>query len=178
MNANASNWKNDGRRFEKEIEITAGAYEARGIATLEKVDPPMRIFRRGGSVQMIHLKNPFLDFSGVWTARNGRALFIEAKSTSGHRLAFNGGGGLSENQWTAIHRWRSAGAACALVWEFDTRVVLFTPELLLVAQASGAKSLKHEDGLPVARGVGAIVWDFLPVLEQVNWPKKVIDTCS
>ena len=123
-------------------------------------------------MRVIYQPNPFLDFIGVWTALGGKPLFIEAKSTSGHRLSFGSGGGFSEGQWSATHRWRSAGAACALVWEFDERVVLFTPELLLVAQASGAKSLKHEDGLPVARGVGAIVWDFLPVLEQANWPKR------
>ncbi len=170
MNTRTTNWRNDGRRFEKEIEITFGAYEARGIASAAKVDPPMRIFRNGDKTNMIHLANPFLDFVGVFTKRGGRALFIETKTTSKHRLAFRGGGGFSENQWNAMARWRKAGAACGIVWEFESRVVLFTPELLRVAEIAGAKSLVHSDGLPVARGEGAIIWDFLSVLEAANWP--------
>lgn len=174
-----TNWANDGREFQKEIELTAGAYNARRIAYLRKVDPPVRIVwpfdpKQGRKVQrVIFQTNPFLDFVGVWTARGARALQIEAKSTASHRLAFNGDAGFKSSQWGAMKTWRNAGTACALLWRWAGRVVLFTPDQLLAVEASRAKSIRHEDGLPIPRGLGPVVWDFLPVLEAAIWPRVV-----
>ena len=169
MTALRTNWKNDGRAFQEELRLTAGAYAARGIATLEKVDPPTRIFGRGGDQKMLYMTNPFLDFVGIWSARGGRLLMVEAKSTQDPRLQFNGGGNFTEKQWNAMKRWRVAGAACALLWQHAGRVSLFPPEALLIAETAGARSILHGEGWRVPRGEGAIVWDFLPVLAAACW---------
>jgi hypothetical protein len=88
-----TNWRNDGRGFQKEIEQTCGAYQNRRAATLRKVDPPTRVIGTAAARRVIFRPNPFLDFAGSWTARHGRAIFVEAKSTSTHRLPFARSGG-------------------------------------------------------------------------------------
>lgn len=174
-----TNRSNDGRSFQKEIEATVAAYREQGIASLEKTDPPVVVIwpfdpiTKTKKQRVIFKKNPWLDFMGVWTRRGGRAVFVEAKSTSSHRLPINRHGGLTDEQVTALFRWRRSGAAVCLVWHFDDRVVLFTPEMLQSATINGAKSLVFEDGLAVAMHAGAVrVWDFLPVLEAAVWPEK------
>ncbi len=172
-----TNRGNDGRQFQSEIETTCGAYHKRRVAVLRKVDPPVRIIwpfnpKTGKNEQrVIFQANPFNDYIGVWTARGGRALFIEAKSTSTHRLPFDGeSGGFKRAQWNAMKTWRLAGAACCLLWKFGNRVVLFTPEMMLAAEATAAKSLQFENGIPVPAGEGMLIWDFLPTLERQLWP--------
>lgn len=173
-----TNATNDGRGFQKEIEFTAGGYNSRNVASFRKVDPPVRIIwpyeaKQGRKVQrVIFQPNPWLDFVGTWTARGGRMLLIEAKSTSTHRLAFNNTNGLTSVQWTNMKSWRIAGAASALIWRWNGKVVLFTPEMLRSVEGSGAKSLVFENGLPVPAGEGAIIWDFLPVLANALWPPQ------
>jgi penicillin-binding protein-related factor A (putative recombinase) len=173
-----TNWKNDGRAFQKEFEMTAAGYEARGIASFEKVDPPVRIIwpldkKTGKPVQrVIFQTNPFLDYIGVFTARHSLAIFIEVKSTATHRLDFNKDNGFKATQWAAMKRWRHAGAACGLLWQWNFRVCLFTPELMLNCERAGAKSLVWEDGLLVPPGEGQVIWDFLPVLEAAAMPAK------
>lgn len=173
--ATRTNWSNDGRAFQKEIERTGGGYHSRRIASYRKVDPPVRIVwpydaRVGRKVQrVIFQTNPWLDFVGCWSARFGRALLLEAKSTATHRLPFKRSGGLTEEQVSTIKTWRLAGAATAVLWQWSGRVVLFTPEMLVAADGAGAKSLVFEGGIPVPRGEGSIVWDFLPVLERAIW---------
>lgn len=174
-----SNWRNDGKQFEREIEMTAGAYQSRRIATLRKVDPPVRVFMRpdrnnpGRMVQqVVFLSNPHLDYVGAWTQRHARALMIELKSKSTRRLPFNtdSGGGLRPEQWAAMKTWRLCGAACCLLWRFGDRVRLWTPDMLLGAEGRGDKSIVFDSGHEVPRGAGSVVWDFLPVLERAIWP--------
>jgi penicillin-binding protein-related factor A (putative recombinase) len=176
--ATRTNWKNDGRAFQGEFERTAAGYQSRGIASFEKVDPPVRIIwpmdkATGKPVQrVIFQTNPFLDYVGVLTSRHSRAIFIEVKSTASHRLAFNRDNGLKSTQWSAMKRWRSAGAACGLLWQWNFRVCLFTPEMILLCEKAGAKSLVWEEGLTVAAGTGEVIWDFIPVLEKAIWPAE------
>ncbi len=165
-----TNSKNDGRGFQLELESTAAGYQTRGLARFEKVDPPARMMGGGPSRRVIFMKNPFLDFIGVWSKRGGRMLAFEAKSTANHRLAFNNDNGLTSTQWAAMKSWRMAGAACCLLWKHADAVVLFTPEMLQAAQARGDKSLVFESGIAIGRGEGRIIWDFLPVLEAILWP--------
>jgi hypothetical protein len=165
-----TNWKNDGRAFQKEIELTAIGYLNRGIAKLEKVDPPVRIIGGGPSRRVIFLANPWLDWAGTWTEKYGRSLFIESKSTSTHRLAIGKDGGLTASQWAAMRQWRIAGAACAVVWQYGGAVALLLPET--IAEAIGRKeaSIPFEVGLRVPRGDGKVVWDFLNTLSEAIWP--------
>ena len=181
-NRQPHNWRNDGKQFERELEITAGGYQGRGIATFKKVDPPVRVFMRqddrapdGRRQQVVFLQNPHLDYCGSWTAQAARALFVEAKSKSTHRLPFNtgSGGGLKPEQWAAMKTWRLAGAACCLLWKFGDRVALWTPDMLLHHEASGDRSIEFGYGIRVPRGTSSVIWDFLPVLERAIWPDRI-----
>lgn len=172
-----TNRSNTGKEFEKEVELTCGVYHSRRIACLRKVDPPLRVMwipdkaNPGKKRQhVIFLKSNWLDWAGCWIARNGRMLLIEAKSTSSHRLPFKRHGGLTEEQVATIRTWRLSQAAVCVLWRWNDRVTLWTPEMLGSAEARGDKSLVFESGLPVARGEGNIIWDFLPVLEAAIWP--------
>lgn len=165
-----TNASNDGRGFQKELEATCGAYQARRTATIRKVDPPTRLVGTGAKRRVIFLPNPFLDFAGSWTARHGRAIVLEAKSTATHRLPFKRSGGLTEEQLSSMKVWRNASAATALLWRWNDRVALFLPEDLVGAENRGDKSLVFENGRPVPRGSGTVVWDFLAVLEATLWP--------
>lgn len=160
-----SNFSNDGRGFQKELEATAGGYQTRRIATLRKVDPPTRVVGGGKFRRVIFLANPWLDFAGCWTLRGGRAIFVEAKSTATHRLPLGRSGGITEEQLVSIRTWKLAGAATGVLWQWAGKVVLFAPPAIEAAVARGDKSLVFEAGVPVPRGLGTIVWDFLSVLD-------------
>lgn len=168
-----ANRSNTGKTFEAELIATAGAYHSRRVAMLRKVDPPVRIIwiddkaNPGKKRQhVIFQPNPFLDFVGCWQARGGRTLLIEAKSTATHRLRFNAKDGLKEHQVTNMKTWARAGAATCVLWQWAGKVCLFTPQMLIAAEGRGDKSLVFESGVPVARGTGTCVWDFLAALES------------
>jgi penicillin-binding protein-related factor A (putative recombinase) len=165
-----TNFKNDGKGFESEIAATAEAYERAGIARLQKVDPPVRVFWKAGKQQVIFLKNPWLDFAGVFTKRGGRALFVEAKSIEVGRLKVDADGGLSSTQWSAMKSWRRAGAACCVLWRKHGEVRLYVPEMIQAALDAGDRSLVFEAGVSVPQGQGMVIWDFLSALEYVLWP--------
>lgn len=168
--AQPTNWRNDGRGFQKELEATMEAYRVKGIAKITKVDPPVRVFFKDRKQIVVFLKNPHLDYVGTWTARHGRMIAIEAKASDSHRLGFNSSGGLNSEQWASMKAWRHAGAAAALLWRNKAEVRLYTPEMLLSAEKLEAKSVQFESGIPVKQGVGMILWDFLAVLESQIWP--------
>lgn len=181
-----TNRSNTGKVFEKEIETTAAGYHNRRIAVLRKVDPPVRLIyyfdktTQTKKTRTIFMANPFLDFVGIWSARGGRMLLVEAKSTATHRLPLNRDGGLTKEQVATIKTWRIAGAAVCVVWQWAGKVCLWTPEMLRAAEDQGDKSLEFEAGLSVERGEGNVVWDFLPVLAKSIWPELAnkLDTCE
>ncbi len=163
-----TNAGNDGRAFQKELEVTAGGYLNRRVARLQKVDPPVAIIwprdkLTGRPTQRVIFKaNPWLDFSGCWIAKSGLMLLVEVKSSSTHRLPLRDGH-LSMEQRASIRNWRLCRAAACVLWKFNDRVTLWTPEMLAAADARADKSLVFE---------GNLVWDFLPVLERALWPTK------
>lgn len=165
-----TNRSNTGKGFESEIAATAEAYRVRGMATLRKVDPPVRVLwipdKKTGErrQRVIFQRNPWPDFSGCWTANGARSLFVECKSTATHRLGLREGQ-LGPDQVAALVAWRAAGAAVCLLWQWAGAVALFTPEMILASQSAGAKSLVFADGLHVPRGEGGVIWAFLSVLE-------------
>lgn len=175
--ASRTNAGHTGKDFEREIEQTAGAYNARRIARLQKVDPPVAVIwpmdpKTGQKRQRVIFKrNPWLDFAGTWSIRGGRTLLIECKSTSTHRLGLREGQ-LGPEQVHALKAWRLAGAATAVVWRFNGKCALFIPEMIAEAESRGEKSLAFENGLPVERGDGTLRWDFLATLERALWPAK------
>jgi penicillin-binding protein-related factor A (putative recombinase) len=170
-----SNWANDGRAFQEEIELTCGAYNLAGIATIKKVDPPTRIVGSKEDRRVIFLPNPFLDYVGAWTARHSRAIFFEAKSTSEPRLKL-GSGGLTDSQINALGSWRLAAAATFVLWQHAGEVRLFTVEAIRWATSRGDRSLAFANGAPVRQGSATIIWDFLPVAAAQFWPAQA--NCS
>lgn len=160
-----TNASNTGKFFEKELALTLAAYERQGTARLRKVDPPVRMI--GGGRGIIQLPNPFLDYVGALTARGGRAVFIEAKSTAGARLPVGGKDGLTGKQVEALRAWHSAGALVGLLWRRmagEEVVRVFTVGDVNQALSRGALSLRPEDGAVCRQGTGYALWDFLPVL--------------
>jgi penicillin-binding protein-related factor A (putative recombinase) len=175
------NAKNDGREFQKEMEATADAYAEAGIARLKKADPPMRVIWIDDAANpgkkrnhFIYMKNPHLDYVGVWTAKAARSLMIEAKSTSSHRLPFNGASGFKEEQMTNLNAWHAKGAVAALVWKFNDEVRVWTADMLRSAEEAGAKSLLFWDGLKVVRRATG-QWDFLGALSRALWPANRVE---
>ena len=140
-----TNAHNDGRDFQTEILTAAEEYRFRGFMRLRKADPPMRL--AGGRVIM--LENPWLDFGGAWTERGGRALFIEAKSTSTPVLPFDRDGGITEKQMDEISNWRLAGAVAFVLWRCPLGCALLTGRDLidlraLAAAGSATRTLRWE----------------------------------
>jgi hypothetical protein len=164
----SGNWKNTGQEFEHELELTFAGYHNLRRATVRKVSPPTRTF---GGGKIVYLPNPFLDYIGSWTERNGRALIVEAKSTLEPRLKF-GPGGLTDTQLGSFRVWSAAQAECCLIWRAGRTVWVFTAAEILRAVESGKRSIAAKDGHPVPPGQGLILWDFLTVLPFTSFLHK------
>lgn len=162
-----TNRSNDGRGFQSEMEATFAAYHRRGMARAVKVDPPTRVVGSYRAREVIFRANPFLDYVGVWKDNGGQMLCVEAKSTQRPRLPINRDSGLSAAQFKAMGEWKQMGAAVCLLWQCNTEVRLFTYDSLYAWQESAAAvSIEFSQGIPVPRGVGKVIWDFLPVLDE------------
>lgn len=162
MNPPRTNRSNDGRDFQAAILKEAALYESQGILTLRKCDAPVRMIGSGPMRKIIPMRNPFLDFVGVWTERGGRALFIEAKSTATHRLPINRDAGLTENQCNAMSQWSEAGAAVALIWRCQYGIRVLSWSVIQNEIAIGMKSLCAEDFAQVENGWLAALRDAFP----------------
>lgn len=167
------NASNDGLGFEHEMEFTFASYARAGVATAHKVTPPARIVGSFAARKVIFLANPFLDFAGTWTKRNGRSLFLEAKSTGNGRLPFLRDAGIKPSQFEALNKWHAAGAAVGVIWHrTDTKqTALLTLSDLRVANAANVASIKWEGVTLVPRGLGGVIHDVLAVLEAEYYPK-------
>jgi len=154
---------NTGKAFEKLIEAIAVQYASKKLLRLRKVDPPVRY--AGG--RMIPMENPFTDYVGVWTERDGRAVFIEAKSTRDPVLPLSH---LTDKQVAAMHAWRVAGAAVLLLWECGG-VVRFWTEPMISDQTIHKRHLKFNDGFIVPTGMGWVTHDFLESMREI-WTQR------
>lgn len=160
-----TNSKNTGKPFQSELELTNAGYLDRGILYAEKVAPPTLTVGGGARRRIIYQKNPFLDYVGAFTARGGRAVVFEAKSTQDHRLPLARDGGLTVTQWQALWQWHNRGAVAFLLWQQRGQgVTLWTWAMLHAAWESGAKSLLFEHGIRVPSGAGKVLHDFVSVL--------------
>jgi penicillin-binding protein-related factor A (putative recombinase) len=153
-------FRNTGKPFETQIQSIANIYEQRNLLAIEKVDPPVRVEGHGENRRVIFLKNPHLDFVGVWTERGSRALHLEAKSTDDDRLPI-GPGGIRDNQVQAMHRWHAQGVALGILWEFRGQVRFISYERLRRALAQNFKSFAIDETVPVKQGTGFILYDFI-----------------
>lgn len=169
-----SNQANDGKDFEAEIKLCAAEYQFRGWLRLKKVDPPVRLLGGGQFRKVIFLENPFLDWTGCWTERGGRSVFIECKSTTGLALPFDRDGGVTSAQVTSIINWRLAGALAFVLWRTPEGVALISSRALVdlrrhAKAGERARTLRWADArIRVAPGANPakVPWDFLPVMRE------------
>lgn len=145
-----TNRKNTGKSFEHELELLFKGLEARRIARIRKVDPPTRIIGGGGFRRVIFLPNPFLDYAGA-ICRSGRAVFLEAKSTSSHRLPIDRSGGVTEEQVGSLRAWARADALVGVLWRFQNRTAFAGIREIEEALSLGEKSLLFEALPPVEK---------------------------
>lgn len=161
------NLKNDGRGLESTFESTCEAYFQSRVLRLTKVEPPVRVVGWGANRQIIFLKNPFPDWTGVWTERGGRSLMIETKSTCEAKLPMAEKGMLSINQIEWLKRWHYAGAAVGIVWEYRNHGTVFVPiGTAWAIWESGRRHIKFEEGDPVLQGQGFVLLDFVANLRK------------
>lgn len=154
-NLDRTNQKNTGKTFEHELDLLFRSLEIRKVARIRKVDPPVRVVGGGFARRTIFLPNPFLDYAGVFYS-SGRAIFVEAKSTSAHRLPIGRSGGVTEEQVESLRAWARAGAFVGVLWRYKASTVFISMKLLDACLDWGDKSLRFEDFRTLSR-----VEDFL-----------------
>lgn len=162
-----------GQSFERRIAMICDAYRKAGLADIRKVDPPTLTTGSRRATKIIHLANPWLDFVGTWTARGGRMIQIEAKSTEEPVLQIlkegRSGSGITYNQQINARRWANAGAAVGFLWHFQGEVRFVTPTMV-EAQLTQRYSLRWIDAHRVPAGPGFILHDFLAVFAAIYTP--------
>lgn len=161
------NASNTGRGLESALEGVFGHYEARGLARIKKVDPPV-VYARG---QMVAKKNPWLDYSGSWC---GRSIHIEAKSRTpaktkkpdDHWLRIRAKtNGLSERQTNELLAWGKSGAVVVIAWELEGHGLrVFDWTTVRDCDAVGINRLYWAEGVDVEET--AIGPDILRTLEM------------
>jgi hypothetical protein len=156
--------KNGGTEFENILETQHEAYLAQGRAKLEKISQPIKVFGPRGHQKIVHLDNPFLDFSGSWIERGGRNLHIEAKVTGEPRLPIYSEIGLKVKQMNALHAWHKAGAAVGVLWFHEGTARLLTITQIEAARAEGRGSVRWERAYPLRQTTPLVFWDYLLAL--------------
>jgi len=135
-------------------------YLKQGRAKLEKVDPPTKVV--GRPPRIIYQRNPFLDLVGTWTEKQGRALFLEVKSTTSHRLPISRPNGLTKDQLGHLRAWSEAGATVALLWVHSGGLKVITLETIEDAAGRENPSIPWGDFPLCRRGpLPSLRWDFL-----------------
>lgn len=139
-----TNLTNTGMAAQKIFEMTAAAYERKGLLRLRKTDPPVKFI--GG--KPIFQINPWLDYAGTWAERGGRMLCLEVKSTVKTRLD------LSLGQLESVTSWIEFGATVAVIWyRFDLCRIAYPGEL--------CDNPKWDELQEVKPGIGGVVFDWL-----------------
>lgn len=156
--------KNTGTDFENILDTQHAAYHAQGRAYLEKTSQPIKVFGPPGHKRVIHLDNPFLDFTGCWIERGGRSIHIEAKVTGEPRLAIYSETGLKVKQMHALHAWHKAGAAVGVLWFHQGAARLLTLTQIEAARESGRGSVRWERAYTLYQTKELVFWDYLTAL--------------
>lgn len=156
------NSSNTGKGFEALLDKIHAAYEGRGIASLSKAEPPVKIIGGGLARKIIPMRNPFVDYIGAWHTEGGRALFIEAKSTAEPRLPVGGDDGLKLQQVESLNRWHRAGAAVGVLWLHAADVRLVSLDIINAQRSR--KSITWDEADVIPPGPGFIIYDYLSLL--------------
>lgn len=163
---------NDGGAFEEMFLRTCECYHAQQVLRLSKVEPPTKVIKDSNNERLrgrrvIFLENPFPDFLGVWTERNGRALMIETKSSMEPVLRIGEGCNLTLKQAEWLCRWHVAGAAVGVVWCYSGHGSVFLPvKQISEAMEAGRRSIKFEEGDVIEQGKGFVLVDFAANLRR------------
>jgi penicillin-binding protein-related factor A (putative recombinase) len=159
--------RNTGKGFESMVLATAEVYEAEGVLTLCKVDPPTQVVWSRNKPKVIFKKgNPFLDFVGSWTERGGCALFLEAKSTKDDRLDIYAQGGVTVAQVQSLLRWEKAGAAVGVLWERHGEIRFLSLLTIRKNRQLGRSSVGWNCAEIVPQGMGFKIADFVVNLRK------------
>lgn len=168
------NASNDGRYFQDTLTAVFDEYERLGIASIKKTEPPMRVVGGGKFRRVIFLANPWLDYAG--TTNLGRAVIIEAKSTSKPRLGIdsNEAAGIKTHQRETALRWQNMGAVAFYLWHWTDGiregVRLLTPTIVENALRRGVRSVTWDDALRIPRGAGRLIFDPLAAYTAAQTP--------
>lgn len=163
MHRPKKNASNDGRRFEELFESVVTQYNYKRVLKLAKVDPPTRVVGPG---RIIFLANPFSDYVGSWSERQGRAIFIEVKSTMEDTLPIREDSCLKNKQIDDLIMWHGVGAAVGVVWESNFRAGFLPIGLIDSIRRSGRKHIRFDEADPIPQGVGLILFDFVVNLRR------------
>lgn len=154
----------DGKWLETLVEQMGAQYNRTGRARWVKVDPPTRNLGK----RVINLPNPFLDFIGSWTERDGRHIQLECKSTKERRLSINRHGGVTEKQFEALNSWEKSGAAVGIIWGFENKIRFVTMALAHAVLSEGKASIRWEMAYKIPPGEGILTpGDILKILGKV-----------
>ena len=158
--------RQQGQAGEDLLELIHDGYKQAFTAKIEKVDPPVKVVRSGPKVvRAIMLENPFPDYLGTWTERDGLTLAWELKHYSKALLPLGQKkAGVTADQLDLLDRWHASGAVTGVLWLRDRELRLATFDSILAVLETGRKSLKWDDQVKVRRGQGKVVFDWLAEL--------------
>ena len=162
-----TNASNTGKQLEKLLDVIHLEYRIRGIADIEKVDPPVHVLGGGAKRRVIFKQNPYLDYIGA-IRDSGRMVMVEAKSTEKPVLPCGGKNGLTANQIEAMQRWEAAGAIVGVFWycreKKDAKIVTLADVEITLEHR---KSVTWETAQEIPHIDGAGSWDYLPLLRAI-----------
>jgi len=163
-------YANRGMSFEHLIERTNQQYAQKGIATIQKVPVPWKVFydRKTKASRAIPERKSTVDFIGCY---NGRAIAFDAKSTR-ERTRFPLAN-IEDHQVKFLKQWKQNGGISFILVEFAKKheVYLLSIDKLekwfLAAKNGGRKSIPYEYFLTncdLVKSKNGILLDYLPLI--------------
>jgi recombination protein U len=159
----AVSYANRGMSFEHLIERTNAQYAQKGIATIQKVPVPWKVFYDCKTKSTV-------DFIGCY---NGRAIAFDAKSTR-ERTRFPLSN-IEDHQFKFLKRWQDNGGISFILVEFAKKneVYIFplteVEKWLRKANEGGRKSVPYEYFMTecdLVKSKNGILLDYLGVIEK------------
>lgn len=165
---NRNTYANRGQDLENLLIRTNMQISAKGWGTIEKVNPPVTIFRKErGIIKNGVMKKSTIDFMGHY---KGRPVAFDAKETA-IKTSFPLKN-IEEHQARFLSEWHRTGGAAFLIVEFSSLKRYFylsyteLAEHLETARKGGRKSIKLEDFKHELRTGRGLIIDYLKPLEE------------
>lgn len=163
-------YANRGQTFEQMIEISNKQYDMKGLATIQKVPTPWKVFydKRKRSSRAIPEKKGTVDFVGV---AKGKAIAFDAKSTKVKtRFPLDN---IQDHQIIFLKRWKDRGGIAFILVEFavlkETYILPIESLEKWIKQANrgGRKSIPHDwfvNNCKQVKSGNGILLDYLKIL--------------